>query len=545
MVSRFIRFFLGKYDDQRLIVRKRTMSLFVVLLISAASMLLLFALIPEPSLRIGFVAIEILTLVLLALLKTGRGEAAAGAFILAMALILTTMPFLQVYREGSEIYSIVAYSSLLLLIAGLVASKTRSMLEVSVVGTVGVILDFFLRIVPAGDTADNAPNLVICVVLILIASFCSWSIMKRDSLLLDVAEAEAARNSEHAKKLEAVILSGRGALGMGIAVKESSDKTSALILRLKDVLSEVKENMNRLSEKTQLIGGSNEEIAGSSKVVQEKVAEQSSVVAQSSAAVTEMTASVNNISEITGARRESMVTLKNTTNEGSREMAKAAAAVETVKSSTAAISDINKVIQKVAARTNLLAMNAAIEAAHAGEAGKGFSVVSDEIRALSEETARQAKLIDAGIKGTVSSVESAYVITSGAQRIFTEISAEADTVSTAMDEISEGLKGISAGSGEILQGVTESVSITTDVRDAADVVAVKVVAASTNLEELKQIMGEVRASLALVSAHLDNMLKESAVMNEAGTANATGLKQLADTLVNLESVTAQEDVEDI
>ena len=535
MKNPFFRFFLKPYEAERPLVRKRTESLLVVLGVMVVGPLVLVALIDVPMLRISLSVMAAVSLGLAFLLRAGKAGLANRIATLFLAVILAFMVFPQPYREGAEIYSLAAYECMMLLVAGLIATAPRQLLEIIAVGAIGLSLDFFTRILPASGPGDNLNNYVITLGLLGVSGFCGWTIMKRNQLLLDLAEGEARKDADQVRKLEAAILSSGDALGMGQAVAESSRKTRDLILELQGILSAAKGDMDRLSQQTRIINASNGEIAAASAIVKEKIAEQTTIVSRSSEAITEMTASVDSITQITGARRESMDVLKETTGRGKAEMSKAADAVKAMKASASSIIDVVKVIRKVASQTNLLAMNAAIEAAHAGDAGAGFSVVAGEIRSLSEETGRQVKLIDASIRETVRSMETAAAIMDGAQGILGHVSEEADAVARAMVEIGDGLGSISEGSGAILGGVTESVSVTGDVREAAGIVDSKIQAASLSLEELRSITGEVRSGIAVVVAHFNEMLAEAESMAGAGKANETGLRQLSEILKGLGS----------
>ena len=533
MKNRLLRFFLKPYESERPVVRKRAESLLFVLAVMTVAPLILVALINIPLLRISLSVMAVVSAGLGLLVAGGHARLANRIAIPFLAAILASMVFLQPYKEGAELYSVAAYESMMILIAGLLAMNARQLLEIIAVGAVGISLDFFVRVVPGGGLTDNLNNYIITLGLLAVSGLSGYAIMNRNRQLLELAENEAEKNSEQVRRLEAAILSSRDALGMGVAVKDSSARTQASLTELQGVLQAAKADMDRLSEKTRLINNSNDGIFAASKLVKDKVADQTAVVSQSSHAITEMTASVESISAITAARRASMDALKETTANGRAEMLRAAEAVNEMKSQAASIIDVVKVIRKVASQTNLLAMNAAIEAAHAGAAGAGFSVVADEIRSLSEETGRQVKLIDASIRGTIRSMETAAAITNGAQGIFGTMSEEADAVAKAMVEIGDGLKGISEGSGEMLAGVNESVNITGDVREAAGVVDDRIQAAAQSLEELRTITGEVRSSIALVAARFNDMLGDARALSEAGIANEAGLRQLADILRSL------------
>ncbi len=122
--------------------------------------------------------------------------------------------------------------------------------------------------------------------------------------------------------------------------------------------------------------------------LEEGLSNQTTMISQTSAAIEEMNASITNITKISEEKKKAIGQLQNTAQNGETDMVKAVEAIGQIETSYQDIKDIVSIISNVAAQTNLLAMNAAIEAAHAGDAGKGFAVVADEI---SRKTSRDYK----------------------------------------------------------------------------------------------------------------------------------------------------------
>jgi len=182
----------------------------------------------------------------------------------------------------------------------------------------------------------------------------------------------------------------------------------------------------------------------------------------------------------------------------------------------------NSVIAGIAAQTNLLAMNAAIEAAHAGDSGKGFAVVADEIRKLSASASDQSKSIKkmlAEVAGTIGAIADS---SKKAGDNFEEIRTLIKTITRLEEEVKTAMEEQSAGSNQILSSLDAMKAASTDmdadalsVSDIAGQIALEVEALNRYSEDVQSSIEDVRASNAAIRSAVD----EAMDMTEDNTAN--------------------------
>jgi iron only hydrogenase large subunit-like protein/uncharacterized protein YukE len=207
----------------------------------------------------------------------------------------------------------------------------------------------------------------------------------------------------------------------------------------------------------------------------ESTGDQGRSISESTAAVEQMMASIQNIDQLVQSRMAMLLSLKTETDEGAEAFEKTVASVQRVLESMEKIEEVNGTIDSVASSTNLLAMNAAIEAAHAGQAGRGFAVVADEIRKLAEQTAENARQIARDLTVVSSEVSETRETSTTAGTRMQSLVGRLELVAESFQELAFTMREISAGTGQIQQSLatmqTGSRMVVTGVGEVSSVLA--------------------------------------------------------------------------
>jgi methyl-accepting chemotaxis protein len=179
---------------------------------------------------------------------------------------------------------------------------------------------------------------------------------------------------------------------------------------------------------------------------------QSDAVLNSSSVTGEMVGSLKNTSELSKQKRESIKELIDKASMGQDAVKETVQAVQTISQSVDGIGSAIKIISVIAANTNLLSMNAAIEAAHAGSAGRGFAVVADEIRRLSESTRQNSRNISQTLSDIIASINTTSKRSGETEGLINNMATEINNFASTMSDLIDTLTELSAQSS----GITNS-----------------------------------------------------------------------------------------
>ena len=239
-----------------------------------------------------------------------------------------------------------------------------------------------------------------------------------------------------------------------------------------------------------------------------QIENQSSAVTESSAAIQQMVSNINSISANLSKASGSFEELKVNAADGKTNINNVQELVNKLSSQSDSLLEANGVIESIASQTNLLAMNAAIEAAHAGDAGKGFSVVAEEIRKLAEDSAAQSKTIAAGLKEAVASIKNIAGATTVADNSFDSIVSKIDAVTGLVSEINLSMSEQNEGSKQVLEALEDIQNVTVQIRDGA-------VEMNTGTEVILKEMNRLSSVSQQVQDRSGAIAKAANAINEA------------------------------
>ncbi|WP_024653444.1 methyl-accepting chemotaxis protein [Borrelia persica] len=223
---------------------------------------------------------------------------------------------------------------------------------------------------------------------------------------------------------------------------------------------EIEKQVEFISNTTNTIENLSKNIAS----LDNSIETQAASVEESSSAIEEMIGSIQSVTEITQKAAKSTEELKAFSDDGRKKQEEIIMQIKDIYKNSTRLQEANALISSIASQTNLLSMNAAIEASHAGEAGKGFAIVAEEIKDLAEQVTSQSESVAASINEIMDSINQTVKTSELTNKAFNQIFNSINLVVQVIEEINHTMQEQSIGSQEILKALNTMREITYEVK---------------------------------------------------------------------------------
>jgi methyl-accepting chemotaxis protein/ABC-type sugar transport system substrate-binding protein len=296
---------------------------------------------------------------------------------------------------------------------------------------------------------------------------------------------------------------------MGQSLAANTTQSAASVREITATILSMKEREDSLKNRAALTREATNDIRQSIREIKELIEDQAASLAEASSVIEKAIASIRNLNDVSVTKKDFLDSLQAMAKSGQADMSDTTDSIKKIVKSVDSIREFIRVINGVAKQTNLLAMNAAIEAAHAGRYGSGFAVVANEIRTLAETAASNAKNVSSSINNVISLIKYSESLTE-------KTDGSIKVLMNGIQEITNTLKQLIAGFGEISTG-------TTGILDALGALV------STN-----ETVKERSKAIDDTSSKIDDAMADVTMLTEQST---NSFSEIASSINEIEQVT--------